>query len=289
MNFIKLFEAFTTETTEKLSVPEYAWLYFLTYSYGDRGLEAKGWKNDTRMDGFKCETALSKCVELGYATFENNIWKHTLEGKKEVDNFFFKKNFEDALKYQKEFVKYDNDNSDAFKRGFPISHIPYEIWLWKNPTVEKSFDKMGELFTTWWNKMYHAKTAAAMFRNKHIKLYNIKQLFNYYKGNIPTTIKLYRGITSDYRDDVRSDGYSSWTLSYNQAERFASYHFTGGMQFSPTYSSTSIILEKDVSIDTEMVVISGEEAEVILRNPVTDVKVHVLDHNPKKEKSRRRS
>jgi uncharacterized protein with von Willebrand factor type A (vWA) domain len=58
------------------------------------------------------------------------------------------------------------------------------------------------------------------------------------------------------------------TTSYNEAERFASYHFTGGTQFSPIYSNTSVILEKDVPIDTEMVVITGYESEVILRNPI---------------------
>lgn len=279
MNFLKHFEAFSNET---LTVPEMAWLYFLSYSYGDRGLEYDGWKNDKRMNNVKCEDAMQKCVNLGYATFENKIWKHTDLGKKKVDEFFYTKDLIQSLKRQKEFEKYDNKSEDIYKRGYTISHIPYEIWLWKNPAVEKSFERMSDLFTTWWNKVYHAKTAEAMFRNRHIKFYNAKQLFRYFDGEVPSIIKLYRGITSDYRDDVRSDGYSSWTLSYDQAERFASYHFTGGMQFTPNYSTKSIILEKDVTLDTEMVVISGDEAEVILKNPVKDVKVTVLDYNPKK-------
>ncbi len=285
MNFIKLFEAFSSDD---LSIPELAWLYFLSYSYPE-GLKAESWKNDTRMNKTKCSDALSKCVNLGYATFENNMWKPTLEGIKKADETFFKKDLIQALKFQNEFTKYDNQSEDIFKRGYHISHIPYDIWINKNPSVEKSFDRMSDLFTTWWNKVYHAKTAETMFKNRHIKLYNAKQLFRYFNGEVPQTIKLYRGITSDYRDSVREDGFSSWTLSYDQAERFASYHFTGGMQFSPTYSSKSIILEKDVTLDTEMVVIAGEESEVILRNPVKDVKVNVLSHNPKKRKAEEES
>jgi hypothetical protein len=146
-------------------------------------LEYTVWKNDKRMKGTVCEIALQKCVNLGYATFENKIWKHTDIGKKVVDNLFYKKDLIDALKHKKEFVKYDGN--------YTISDIPYVIWINKYPSVEKSFQKINDLFTTWWNKVYHEKTAELMFKNKHIKLHNIKKLYDFFKGEVPQTIKLY--------------------------------------------------------------------------------------------------
>ena len=97
-------------------------------------------------------------------------------------------------------------------------------------------------------------------------------------------ITIYRGIKSNYDPEREKTGYSCWTTSYDQAERFATYHFTGGKQFTPIYAKEGTILVSETTFDEIAVFTGSSEKEVIMRNPVEVTDVITIDPSNKEQK-----
>lgn len=130
------------------------------------------------------------------------------------------------------------------------------------------FDRISDMIIKHFNSQISSKQILEkMSKMRHIDKYNYKTAMDYFNGNIPENFNIYRGLKSEYDPTIKSE-YSCWTIDYKQAERFAKYHFTGGMQFKPILSETQIVLSSVVTLDDISVFISGDESEVIMKGEV---------------------
>jgi len=265
MKYLKLFEQYN-----EITIRDVAWLYFLQHLYGGK-MEIKSWKDDNRME-VKCDESLRKfkCVTIG-----DDFYRSSDECGKVVDEWFGCETFKESLRMKNKLSDYKNKNTFY---GYDIDKIPYELYIrFKHPSIDKSFNSMQNIFAEHWNsQMCMENNIKEFLKNEHIKEWNFQNFFEIFPDE-PKTFKVYRGIKDDYNEKYNKEGYSCWTTSKTQAERFAKFHFTGGKQFTPEYADNSIILEADVSLDNVAVFIGGSEGEAILKNPVNITNIEKIE------------
>jgi len=233
-----------------ITIPDVSWLYFLHYIYNGK-LKMSSWENDKRMFGTICKESLSKfdCVMIKNGYFISNS-----DCEKIINDYFGSKSFEKSIIKKQEFIEY-NDVYD-------ISNIPYELFLKKQPNIQKAFDRISDKIVDHFNSQRSLQPLLEkMIKMRQIKKWNFKTMYDMV-GNIPNYIKIYRGLKNGY-DPNMNKKYTCWTLNYNQAERFAKYKFTGSYQ-NPIYSPNPIILESTVKYDDILMVVGGDEYEVIM-------------------------
>ena len=248
---------------DKIDIKDAAWLYFLAVVYGGK-MPIKSWEKDNRMNGRNFIDSMNKFPDLVY--IEGDDYFSKKEAFKIIDKFF-KKGLVESIQIglkQEEINPLDN-------RTYPILGIPYEYYLRRNKKVSKDFDKINDLII----KHYNSQSLYPHIINKILKVknlgkFNLKNFINEYP-DMPSKIKVYRGLKSKPME--MEDGYSAWTTSKSQGERFAKYYFTGSYQTEPIISDKSYLLETEISFSDILVYIGGYEKEIILKNPVQNVKV----------------
>lgn len=271
MNHIKLFEKFNKEN---ITIPDVAWLYFLHYVYGGK-LNVDSWKNDKRM-GEICDVSLNKfdCVKI-----DNEFYRSSDDCVKIINKYFGAKTFKDAVRKQKEFEEYKSENNYHYS----IDKIPYNLFLKKNPNIEKAFDRISDRIVDHFNSQRClSPIAEKLSKSRRIKEWNFEAYWREFPDE-PETFKLYRGVKGEYESKRNETGYSCWTTNKKESERFAKHYFSGGMQFSPTYTKNPHVLETELSLDDVAVFVSGDEHEVILKNPVNITNIEKI--KPGDEKS----
>ncbi|MCK9447306.1 hypothetical protein M0Q50_10685 [bacterium] len=271
----KLFESLID-----ITIPDVAWLYFLHYAYKGK-MEIKNWEKDKRMDGANFRTSLEKfdCVKDDGKYFTTTDDCITI-----IDKYFGTKKFEKSVQMKYDLLEYDDKtNKNTWERTYEISKIPYELFLKKNQSIEKSFDRIGDMIVKHFNSQVSSRQILEkMSKMRHMDKYNYKSAMDHFKGNIPEKFNIYRGLKDEYDSSVKSD-YSCWTTDYKQAERFAKYRFTGGMQFKPIISEKHFVLVSVATLNDISVFISGEESEVIMKGEVNvDKIINLLDYNETK-------
>ena len=257
MRYLREYNSFN-----KYDIKDVAWLYFLHFVYGGK-LKIESWENDKRMDGRKSSESFSKfdCVKT-----TSEYYLSTKECVK-IINKFFKMGFEEACRYKK----------PRGNKAYNISSIPYDYYLERNPSIENAFDRIRERIVYHFNSQRVSNQLMdQLSKSRRIKEWNISQFISNFPED-PKTITVYRGLKSEYKPDGGFRQYSAWTTSKKEAERFAHHHFSGGMQFSPIYSQNPHLLESKITYDDIVIYIGGDENEVILRNPVKNVKVTKLE------------
>lgn len=263
----KLFESLID-----ITIPDVAWLYFLHYTYKGK-MEIKNWEKDKRMSGTNVRTSLEKfdCVKD-----DGKYFTTTDECIPIIEKYFGTKKFEKSVQMKYDLLEYDN-------ASYPISDIPYELFLRKNPSIVKSFDRIGDMIVKHFNSQVSSKDILEKIsKMRHMNKYNYKSAMDHFKGNIPEKFNIYRGLKSEYDSSLKSD-YSCWTTDYKQAERFAKHIFTGGMQFKAIISEKQYILVSVATLNDISVFISGEESEVIMKGEVNvDKIINLLDYNETK-------
>jgi len=271
MKHLKLFEEYT-----EISVSDVAWLYFLHYVYNGK-MKKDSWKNDKRMPNTTCDLSLNKfnCVNQ-----DSEFFHSTEDCVKIINEYFGAKTFQDAVRKEKEYEGYKS--KDIY--GYSINKIPYELFMKKNPTIDKAFDTIRDRIVNHFNsQICSSKVAEQLSKSRRIKEWNFKGYYDNFT-NEPEIFKLYRGIKSEFIERYNKNGYSCWTTKRGEAERFAKHYFSGGMQFSPNYTKNPHILETEVSLDDVAVFISGDEHEVLLKNPVNITNIEKIEPG-KNEKS----
>lgn len=271
MEFLKTYEKFNREN---ITIPDVAWLYFLHYIYGGE-LKKDSWKTDKRM-GETCDVSLNKfdCVKI-----DSDFYRSTENCAKIIDEYFGAKTFKDAIRKQKDYQKYKREGL----HGYSIDRIPYDLFLKKNPNIDKAFDTIRDRIVDHFNsQICSSRIAEKLSKSRRINEWNFK---NYYEEfpEEPETFKLYRGVKGEYDPQRNKTGYSCWTTRKDEAERFAKHYFSGGMQFSPSYTKNPHVLETELTLDDVVVFIGGDEHEVILKNPVDITNVEKI--KPGNEKS----
>ena len=247
------------ENNDEITIDDVAWLFFLTYHYDGR-LSIKSWCTDKRMNGHICDESLKKfsCVKI-----ENGFYVSTDECKKIVDKYFGAKTFEEAILKGKEINVLKSKNLiDSY---YPINSIPYDLFLKKNPAIEKAFDLIQNRIVNHFNsQISDTRILSQLSNSRRIKEFNFMK---WSKANLPETFLVYRGIKSNFNKDYNNE-YTCWTTSLTEAERFAKYVFTGGKQFEPKYSDIQQVLVAEINISDVKVFIGGDEKEIILKEPV---------------------
>ena len=259
---MKNFLTFIKENNQNITVPDVSWLYFLHWVYGGK-LPIKVWKNDKRM-GVNCLDSLKKfdCV-----TITDDMILSSPECEKIIDEYFSAKTFEETLKLKKDLVKYDISGYS----GYNISRIPRDLYLRKYPNVDKNFDRIKERIIYHYNSQISSeKIIKKLASSRDLKKWNLMKIYEIF-NEIPEKITIYRGLKDDYDpDDYHT--YSCWTTSRSQGERFAKYVFTGMFQ-GPILSNKQILLVAEININDALVVVGGDESEIIMKNPVEIKKI----------------
>jgi len=270
----RLFES----SSDNITLEDYAWLYMLTYSYGGK-MKYKSWYFDTRMgNGTTAETSLRKfdCVKVTDEFFEV-IDMDRAKGL--VKSEFGADTYADAIRLS---IKLDKEQGkvDPLK-GYRFNTIPEDIYLRENPKLDIYLDKIHDKFVDHWNSQRSVgKLIDSMARSRGIKEYNFANYLKMFPDE-PKTFKIYRGIKDDYDPERNNTGYSCWTTSYEQAQRFSTYHFTGQQQFDPIYAEKGVILVSEASVDDVAVFTNSSEKEVIMKNPVEVL--DKLEVNPRRD------
>jgi hypothetical protein len=259
MNHIIKYKLF--ENNSEITYNDVAWLYFLKWVYNGK-MSIKDWKEDKRMNGQNCDESLKKfnCVKITdiyYLASDdcNNI----------IDKYFGAKTFEDAVRKSKDFYVIKTDS--IWNRNYTIDKIPLELYLKKNPNIDKAFDTITNRITLHYNSQISDNRILTQLANsRRIKEFNFMKWFN---SGLPENFTVYRGIKSEYNKNYENHlKYTCWTTSLKEAERFAKYEFTGYRQFEPIYAKHQNILVADINISDVKVFIGGEESEIILQEPV---------------------
>jgi hypothetical protein len=266
MRYLKLFEEYN-----EITIRDVAWLYFLHYAYNGE-MKIKSWAHDNRME-VNCDESLRKfkCVKI-----DDEFYRSTEECGKIVDEYFDCETFEESLRKSEELSEYKN--KDQF-HGYPINTIPYDLFVnYKHREIHDSFSELHDIFADHWNsQMCLSKNVKRFLAVDHIKEWNFENYIKHFPDE-PKTFKVYRGIKDEYNPNKNKIGYSCWTTSKKEAERFASYEFTGGKQFEPMYTDNPYVLEAEVSLDDVAVFVGGTESEVILKNPVKIENIEKITH-----------
>jgi hypothetical protein len=273
MNYLltsKLFEA-----TEGIDINDYGWLYFLTYLY-PTGMAIESWRDSDHRMG-KNNTPPISFGKFPYVTIKDGSYQLTDvdKAKSVLDNLFGSKTFADSLRKCEEIPEQTPDGRDAYDI-YPLKKIPSDLFMKKNPKLRDSFDRISNRFTEHWNSMRSDRRILERFsKSRNIKEWSFKNYY-YTFPEEPETFKIYRGLASDFDEEQNEDGYSCWTTDRDQGIRFAIHHFTGGKQFSPTFNEKAILLSTEVSLKDVSIFIGGQEREVVMKNPVSNIKVDKL-------------
>jgi len=252
-----------------ISIPNVAWLYFLHYVYNGK-LNINSWLNDNRMSGINCNLSLNKfnCVKK-----INGFYISSNDCVDIIDKYFGTTNFNDSIRKIEELKEYSKKDNLT---DYPIDYIPYNLFLYKNPNIQKSFDTISNKIRAHFNSQRCTSFVIDnILKTKHLDKFNFKQYYVEFNGE-PKEIKLYRGIKNKFEKNFNKKHYSCWTTNKKQAIRFAKYIFSGGLQFKPTYSENPHILETEVNFDDILIFIGGDEHEVILKNPINITKINKL-------------
>jgi len=271
MRYLKLFEQYNG-----IEIPDYAWLYMLHILYGGK-FSKKSWGEDERM-GVKCSESLAKfdCVK-----YDEESGNYISDGRANsvLNVAFGAKTLLSACERGLKLTKFDIPGH----YGYTLSKIPRELFLRKHPKMKESFNQISNLIVSHFNSHTCSNNILKDLSNQdYIKEFNIGRMFEEYKY-IPETITLYRGLKSEY---VPTDkGYSCWTYSKKQGERFAKYEFSFGYASKPVYSSNPILLETEINVKDISVFIGNNqgESEVILKNPIDNIKIRKFDIEDLKE------
>lgn len=257
MNHIIKYKLF--ENNNNITAYDVAWLYFLKYPYNGK-MDIKSWEKDNRMNGQNCDESFRKfeCVEI---TDKHYLAKDGCS--KIIDDYFGAKTFEDVMKKGDEFET--PKKSSVWDSNYPLNKIPLELFLRKNPAIDKAFDSIRERIRLHFNSQRSdSRILSQLSKSRRIKEYNFMKW--YYSG-LPEKFLVYRGIKNEYNEKFNRE-YSCWTTNIKQAERFAKYRFSGYMQFEPIEASTQTILVAEINISDVKIFIGGDEREVILKEPV---------------------
>ncbi len=259
------------ESVQSLTLADYGWLYFITYS-SQNVMSVKSWGNDSRMgDGTSPGKSFEKFpfIEI---TDKEYLLKDRDKARKILNDRFDCKTFKGAIRSSK---KLPGRGDDVMR--YPMNTIPEDIYMHEHPKLEKYFSKISERFRSHWNANSSNPHILDVFsRSRGIKEYNFKNYFETFPDE-PNSFIIYRGIKSDYDSGYLSDGYSCWTTSKDQGIRFAKHHFSGGKQFGPDYSKKAVLLSTEVSLKDVSIFIGGTEHEVVIKNPVGNVTVTELE------------
>ena len=269
MKYIQIYENFN-----KVGIPDVAWLFFLHYLYNGK-MKYNSWYKDERM-GVSCEASLNK---FNTVSIEGGYFVSSEKSADIIDKYFGAENLKSVLILGKSLEKYDIKGY----YGYSISDIPYDLYMKKNPKLKLNFEKINSRIISHFNSMTcSTHILEKLSKSKNIKEFNFVQFFKAFP-DLPKQIKVYRGIKNEYMK--RTEGYSCWTYSKKQAERFASYNFTGGMQLDPSYADNPHILESEINIDDIAVFIGNiqGESEIILKNPVPNIEISKIEINKLKK------
>lgn len=266
MKYLKQFSLYESNNTE-ITIYDVAWLYLLCFPPYSGRFKVDSWKNDIRMDMITtCSESLSKfsgvTIVDGYYTSNDDCIKI-------VEEWFGGKKLIDYLIKSTEVEKF---NKSIPMYSYPISSIPLSIYLKNNPSVDKSIDLISDRIRIHYNsQVCNDRIIKTILKSRNLDKFN---LIKFHKSfpNFPKSIKIYRGLKNKPKDSYNSREYSCWTYSKPQAERFAKFKFTGGMQFEPIYSDDPYILETEINIDDIAIFIGGEESEIIVKNPVENIR-----------------
>ena len=254
---------------EDVSIPMAAWIYLaLVY---DWEMKYDSWERDNRMG-----VTFAKAVEF---FLQKDLC--SIEGEKVIFNEkncvelllekFGGKTIQDAAKKCYELKSYNREGL----HGYPIGRIPMDLYFQLHPAVEKSKERLSDLMVDWFNH-WSDRTMAQISKNRHLKELNYYNAFKYYYPEpIPAVLVLYRGLKNIHNEDGQNpqrNPYSSWTLDKKQGERFATYHFTGQFQ-GPHEAKVQTILKTEKNMDEILFFYGGDEAEVVLKNPVSNIEV----------------
>lgn len=259
-----------------ISIEEAAWIY-LGYVVYDKKMRMRNWEKDDRM-GVNYKDTITKFVGMNLC----EIVDTEIHGKLEKEVVIFKEQCDDVLEEKfgaktldlalercYELKDYKND-------VYNISDTPLEYYLKKNPGLQKSLDKLADLKTDWFNR-WSNRTMDQISKNRHLKQSNqIAAFYHFFPERVPQKLTIYRGVKNfydEYYNDPSNKPYSSWSLEKKQGERFAKYHFTKHAFENPREAQTQTVLQAETSIDDILVFYGGEEAEVIMKNPVKDIKI----------------
>lgn len=259
MNHIIKYKLF--ENNNDVTYNDVAWLFFLVYPYKGK-MSIESWKKDNRMNGQNCDESFRKfdCVKI-----TETHYLSTEDCHKIIDEYFGAKKFEDAVRKSKDFEVIENDS--IFNKYYPINGIPLNLYLDKNPAIEKAFEIIKNRFTGHFNsQISNNRILSQLANSRRIKEFNFMKWFN---SGLPDNFTVYRGIKDEYDKNYEDYfKYTCWTTSLKEAERFAMYEFTGGRQFEPKYAKKQNILVADINISDVKVFIGGDEKEIILQEPV---------------------
>lgn len=262
MKLRTLLEYVTNERNIRIA----AWLYLITYSYGDTGIEYEKWKNDDRM-GIKIEDALKELFKLKLIfndkdkyNFGNVIKADIPKSKKYLKNIFDVPKSND--KFNTSFNSFEKYNTSEYN----ISRIPAEIadHEYSDYVITKqNNEQLIELgkFADW--LQIHQRSTYARIPRSLIKFFKDRD-------NLKDTTKfeyiLYRGIHIDANEaeqfnlqnikvgDEVIDNELSWTLSEETADHFAQGAQGSGDRIHRTPNDKCIVLQhifdiKDVFAD----------------------------------------
>jgi hypothetical protein len=236
-------------------------------------MSVASWSEDSRM-GVSFIESMEIFKSLGVVTFQQNEYHATKKAHQMVESRFGSKTIEEAIQKCYEVKDlYIKPNLD----DYPITRIPLDYFISSKPVMQKALYKFHNMTTKWfnnWNQLVISKIMKMRYRHE----YNMQQIYlEFYPNEIPTKLKVYRGLKSTYKPKQVLE-YTSWTFDYNQAKRFATYHFVD--RFRPTYAKTQIVLEGDINVSDIAFFIGKHESEIILKS--SDVQIQHI-HDLKKD------
>ena len=270
-NLITIFENFKLKVDNDVTVNDAAWLYLLYKAYNGK-LHISRWENDTRM-GVNSMESFNKFDFVTIDHDNDTVYINDTDECTKVLDKFFKMSFMKSILYKK------NNKSDTV---YPLEKIPYEYFMYNNPNLEKAFDVISERIVAHFNSQRVLDHIIdKLSKSRHIKKWNMEKVLLNHDENVEY-IDVYRGIKDEYREDYTGK-YSAWTTDINQAIRFAKHHFTGGTQFDARYSKNPHLLSTKIKVEDIVIYIGGDESEIILRNPISNVDVKKLKPGNKTE------
>jgi hypothetical protein len=276
-NYFKTYEKFVSET--ELNDKQIAWLFFMSINYGGK-LDIPSWSKDNRM-GVNCAETMQLLKSKNLAEITEDKYITTPDGYALLEQEFGSKTIYEAIQKCYDRVHmYDPKHQDFLANVYDITRLPITYFIRKNEKLSAAFDKFNVIQSKWRN-IWDQKLMEKVLKTKFRKEYNLYKLFQHnYPKQIPTTLKVYRGIKNTYSPDFPTK-FTSWSFNMDQAKRFAMYHFSvDGLK--PRYAEIQTLLETEILVDDIVLFVGQDEGEVIMdSSTLKDVKVYDLKKEEK--------
>lgn len=259
-----------------ISIEEAAWIY-LGYVVYDKKMRLQNWERDNRM-GVNYKDTIDKFIKMELC----EIVDTEIHGKLEKNVVIFKESCVEVLEEKFGAKTLDQAIERCYElkeyktEAYDISNVPIEYYLRKNSGLQKSLDKLSDLKTDWFNR-WSNRTMDQISKNRHLKQFNqISAFHHFFPEKVPQKLTIYRGLKNFYDEhynDPSNKPYSSWSLDQKQGERFGKYHFTKHAFDKPNEATRQTVLKAEIDFNDILLFYGGDESEVIMKNPVKDIKI----------------